>query len=187
MQNYVETISIFFQRSKAYTWSVAQVLIGSLFLAACAQITIPLYPVPMTMHTFGIFMLAVMQGGKKSLSSTLLYLVFVSLGLPFLAGGVSQSLWFMGASAGYLIAFPIAAFLIGEIIERCQNPTSFKILGSLLCGQLVIYTLGVLFLMRSLSFEQSLLCGLVPFLPLAGLKLLMATSMSGLWLRWKRS
>ena len=187
MQNYVENLSIFFERSKTYTWSVAQVIMGSLFIAACAQITIPLYPVPMTMHTFGIFMLAVMQGGKKSLSSTLLYLVLVSLGLPFLAGGTSHPLWFMGASAGYLVAFPIAAFLIGELIERCKKPTPLKILGSLLCGQVVIYTLGVLFLTRLLSLEQSFLVGLVPFLPLAGLKLLMATSMSGLWLRWKRS
>lgn len=101
-------------RDYSMAWTVVQVLFGSLFLAAMAQVSIPLYPVPMTLQTFGIFLLAIGQGKKKALYSTLLYVGFVSLGLPFLANGVSNSLWYFFPCVGYIAGFPIAAYVIGR-------------------------------------------------------------------------
>ncbi|MCB1080673.1 MAG: hypothetical protein KDK69_02520, partial [Chlamydiia bacterium] len=67
MQVYVETTPIISDKTKSRAWTALQVVMGSLFLAACSQITIPLYPVPLTMQTLGIFILAMMQGGNKAL------------------------------------------------------------------------------------------------------------------------
>ncbi len=186
MEILADSILAISKKAKARIWTATQVILGSFFLAACAQITIPLYPVPLTMQTFGLFLLAVMQGGKKASYSTLLYLGLITLGLPVLAGGVSQSLWITLPSAGYLVGFPIAAFVIGKLVHSKEKGSPLWILGSVLVGQMVIYILGVAGLSRLLSFEKSIMVGLVPFLPLAGLKALVATSLGGLWLRWKK-
>ena len=186
MQLYVETTPIISDKTKSRAWTALQVVMGSLFLAACSQITIPLYPVPLTMQTLGIFILAMMQGGNKALGSTLLYLGLACLGLPVLAEGTRQSFWWLLPSAGYLVAFPIAAYVSGKMIEWRARPRAWWVLLSHFTGLCIIYTLGVLGLMRILSFEQSIMVGVIPFLPSAALKLLMASSLNGLFLRWKQ-
>jgi len=186
MEVYIESKPAFSEKAKSRAWTAFQILVGGLFLAACAQVRIPLYPVPLTLQTLGVFILATMQGGKKASYSVLFYLALVTLGLPVLAGGVSNSMWFVLPSAGYLFAFPIAAFVIGKMVYAKQKPSSLWVLASILVGQVIIYTLGVGFLMRFLSFKQSLMAGVVPFLLLAGVKLLLASTLGGLWLRWKK-
>lgn len=186
MEVFIETPLIISDKTKSRAWTAFQILFGSLFLIACSQITVPLYPVPITMQTLGIFLLAIMQGGKKASYSTLLYLVFACLGLPVFSGANSQAFWWMLPSAGYLIAFPIATFVIGKMIDLYKKPSPFYLVVSLLTGQCIIWLLGILGLMRILSFEQSIMLGLVPFLPVAGVKILIASSLGGLWLRLKR-
>ncbi len=186
MEVFIESKPVFSEKTKSRAWTATQVLIGGLFLAACAQVSIPLYPIPMTMQTLGVFTLATMQGGRIAFYSALLYLALISLGLPVLAGGVSNTMWFALPSAGYLLAFPIAAYVIGKLISAKENPSSLWILFSVLVGQVVIYTLGIGVLTRLLSIKESLMAGLFPFLPLAGVKLIMASTLGGLWLRWKK-
>ncbi|QVL57329.1 MAG: biotin transporter BioY [Simkaniaceae bacterium] len=186
MEVIVESTPVFSEKTKSHAWTATQVVLGSLFLAALAQVSIPLYPIPMTLQTLGIFLLAIGQGGKKASYSSLLYLALAAFGLPVLAGGVSNSLWIALPSAGYLIGFPIASFVIGKMVRMRENPSALWMMGSVLVGQLIIYTLGVAGLTRILSFEQSMMVGLVPFLPLAGVKLLMASSIGGFWIRFKK-
>ncbi|MCP5506059.1 MAG: biotin transporter BioY [Chlamydiales bacterium] len=171
---------------RSFAWTAVQVLFGGLFIAAMAQICIPLYPVPMTLQTFGVFILAMGQGSRKAFYSTLLYVGFVSLGLPFLTNGAANSLWFLSTTVGYIAAFPIAAYVIGKLVEMKEKPSALWLMGSILAGQVIIYTLGVAGLTRFLSFEQSLISGCLIFLPLAGVKLIAATSLGGLWIKWKK-
>ena len=186
MQVFIESKSAFSEKAKSRAWTAMQVLVGGLFLAACAQVSIPLYPIPMTMQTLGVFTLAVMQGGRIASYSVLLYLALISLGLPVLSGGASNAMWFALPSAGYLLAFPIAAYVIGKLISAKEKPSSLWILFSVLMGQVIIFTLGVGVLTRLLSVKESIMVGLTPFLPLEGVKLLMASTLGGLWLRWKK-
>ncbi len=181
-----EIMEALVELKKVKMGTAAQVLLGTLFLAACAQIAIPLYPVPMTMQTLGIFILAIMQGGKKASYSTLLYLLLATVGLPVLAGGATISSWLSIPTAGYLAAFPIAAFTIGKMTETKERPSSLWLVASILVGQIIVYTLGVIGLMRLLSFKQSIMVGVVPFLPVAGAKVLFAATLGGAWLRFRK-
>lgn len=186
MEVLIESTPAFSEKTKKRAWVASQVVFGSFFLAALAQVSIPLYPVPMSLQTLGIFLLAIGQGGRKACYSTLLYLALAAFGLPVLAGGVSNSLWVTFPSAGFLIGFPIASYVIGKMANAKKNPSPLWLIGSILVGQTIIYTLGVAGLTRILSFEQSLMVGLVPFLPLAGVKLLIASGLGGLWIRFKK-
>ena len=187
MKVLVESMLGFSEKAKSHAWAMMEAILGSLFFATLSQFSIPFYPVPMSLQTLGIFLLAIGQGGKKAFYSILLYLGFITLGFPFLAGGNSHMMWFTLPRAGYLIGFPIAAYVIGKMVHAKKNPPFLWMMGSMLLGQMIIYTLGVIGLTFTLSFKESFLVGCVPFLPIDGVKLIIASGLGSLWIRFKKS
>lgn len=183
METYLEITPSFSKRAGGVCQFLFQVVLGSLFLTLCAKATIPIQPVPMTLQTLGVFLLAIFMGGKKASLATLFYLVQATLGAPVLAEGVNP-LWIVGPNAGYLLAFPCAAYVIGMLIKK-KGTSSAWLIFSILSGQLVIYFFGALFLSRFVGFKMSMALGVFPFLPLAGLKLFIAALLSGLYFRFQ--
>lgn len=166
-----------FSLSQTYWRYALHVSLGSIFLALLAQVEIPLQPVPVTLHTFAIFLLALFQGSNKAALSTLLYLGEATLGLPVFPNVYSNPLWILHPTAGYCLSFPIAAYLIGKIVELQKNPSAIRMAFSILCGQLVIYLIGVSWLSYFVDWNQALTFGLYPFIPMAVLKLCAAVSL----------
>ena len=181
MNIYTETTPVFSKKAQLLCKSFLQVVLGSVFLALCSKISIPMQPVPMTFQTLAVFFLAITLGGKKAGLAGLVYLFQASIGLPVLATGANP-LWMVGPTAGYLVAFPLAAYIAGTLVDK-KKDSSLWVLFSIFCGQVVIYALGTLFLSRLIGFKMAVTLGVLPFLPLAGLKLLIASSVSGLYLR----
>src|SRR5437588_11337188 len=99
----------------------ALVIGGSLLMAVCAPISIPLWftPVPITLQTFGVMFLALSLGGWRASAALVLYLLEGISGLPVFSphgpGGMAQLL---GPTGGYLISYPFAALAAGLIQER---------------------------------------------------------------------
>ena len=93
---------------------------GSLFLALMAQIAVPLpfTPVPLTLQTLAVFLLGGILGPKRALFALVAYLVEGTSGLPVFTGGAIRPLWFLGLHAGYLFAFPLAAYAVGMLTEK---------------------------------------------------------------------
>jgi len=164
-------------RSKAYMLGFIQVILGSLFLALMALVKIPLYPTPITLQTLAVFILALSLGSKKGAMACTLYLVEASLGAPVLSGGISNPLWMIGCNAGFLISFPIAAFVIGFMIEKTQANTFFKVVGCILCGQFCIDLFGLSVLSFFFGANKAFALGCMPFLPNMVIKVLLAASM----------
>lgn len=154
------------------TKTALQVLAGSALLALCAQISIPLQPVPMSLQTLGVFVLSLTLGGKKASLALFLYLFEATIGLPVLAGGAINPLWILGPKAGYLLSFPLAAYVIGTLAKRNKDSSLWQLF-SISSGIVIIYTFGMLALSRFVGLKQSFFLGVLPFLPLAGLKILM--------------
>jgi biotin transport system substrate-specific component len=163
-----------------------QVVIGSLFLALTSLVKIPLHPTPITLQTLAVFMLGLALGSKKGAAACFLYLVEASLGAPVLSGGVSNPLWMAGFSGGFLISFPIAAFVIGFLVEKIQSKTFLKVLGCVLCGQLCIDLIGLIWLSGFFGVYKAIAVGCVPFLPTMVIKALLAVSMYHLTV-WTRN
>ncbi|NLA64828.1 MAG: biotin transporter BioY [Leucobacter sp.] len=74
--------------------------------------------VPITLQTFAVLLAGAVLGAKRGFLAVLLYLAVGALGLPVFSGGAAGIAPFLGPSAGYLIAFPLAAALCGFIVER---------------------------------------------------------------------
>src|SRR4051794_28790967 len=69
--------------------------------------------VPFTLQMFAIFLSGAILGGKRGGIAVLLYLAVGTAGVPVFNGGHGGPATWVGATGGYLVAFPIAAFIVG--------------------------------------------------------------------------
>lgn len=152
---------------------VALILAGSLLIALSAQITLPLWPVPVTGQTFGVLLVAALLGRRGALSVAA-YLFEGALGLPFFAGGTAGVAVLAGPTAGYLVGFIAAAYVVGLLCEKSWDRRVGTAVVAMLIGTAVIYGFGVPWLARFTGWNQALQLGLLPFLPGDVLKVIAA-------------
>lgn len=129
-------------------------------------IIIPMPPVPITLQTLFTGLAGVLLGSYAGALSQIVYVLLGIIGLPVFAGGKAGLGILLGPTGGYLVGFIVGAYVIGKIVESRKEPGLLWITISLVVGNLVIYTLGVmqLSLVAHLSIVKSLLAGVVPFL-----------------------
>lgn len=164
---------------------VAVVVAGALLVAGAAQIVIPLpfTPVPITGQTFGVLLVGAALGPARGLSSLLLYLV-LGLGLPFYAEAEAGVSVLVGATGGYLLAFPIAAALVGAIARAGHDRTAVGTIGAFVLADLVILIPGTAWLgvVQGLDLATAMEMGFTPFVVGDLLKaLLAALLLPGAW------
>lgn len=159
---------------KPWIPSLLKTIAGSLFIALCAQISIPLpfTPVPMTCQTLTILFLGVTLGSKQATACTFLYLLEAMAGLPILAGGIANPLVFIGPKAGYLCAMPLLAYISGMASSKKSIVYNLLILTF---ASLILLGIGTSILANFVSWEYALPMGFYPFLPGEALKVLIVT------------
>jgi len=141
----------------------------ALLIALCAQIAVPMVPVPMTLQTFAVLLAGAVLGGGWGAASVLLYLALGALGLPVLSEGGFGLDRFTGPTAGYLFAFPLAALIAGAAGRRpFQSPAAEVAL--MIGAHLVILGLGAAWLATSIGLRAAVEVGVTPFLIGAALK-----------------
>ena len=167
---------------------VALVVGGSLFVALCAHITIPLpgTPVPLTVQNFGVLLVGLMLGSRRGFAALALYLAEGAMGMPVFSptgvGGIAQLLH--GATAGFLLTYPLVAWLAGFIFERGSRSFARAALGGLL-GEVVLFAGGLSWLaVLTHSAVQAFRWGLYWFVFAEVIKVMMA---AGIAARWRRA
>lgn len=148
--------------------------IGTLLIALCAQIEIPLQPVPITGQTFGVLFIAALLGANRGAITILSYLSVGALGLPVFAGGSAGIAVFAGPTAGYLLGFVAAAYIVGFFGELGWDKHVFTATLSMILGTIIIFAFGLIGLLRFFSADQVFQLGFYPFLPGAGIKIALA-------------
>jgi biotin transport system substrate-specific component len=118
------------------------VIVFSLFIAACAQFTIPIGVVPITGQTFAVLLTGALLGSRLGAAAVIAYLIEGAVGLPFFAGGGSGLVRFMGPTAGYLIAFPAAAYVTGAFAEFGWDKRYHTAVIAMAVGSLIILASG---------------------------------------------
>jgi biotin transport system substrate-specific component len=101
--------------------------------------------VPVTLQTLGVMLAGSILGAKRGFLSMVVFLALVAAGLPLLAGGRGGLAVFAGPSAGYLIGWPIGAFVIGWMVERRlpAYPVWWGFTANVVGGIAVIYAIGI--------------------------------------------
>lgn len=103
---------------------IAVVLLGTLLVAICAHISVPLWftPVPLTLQPFAVLLLALLLSPRWSAATMVVYLAEGAAGLPvFSPVGASTVLHLFGPTAGYLLSYPAVAWLTGSLFRRFRR------------------------------------------------------------------
>lgn len=94
------------------------VLAGSFFIALAAQVSVPMFPVPMTLQTLAILIVGLTFGSRLGAVTLLTYLAEGAAGLPVFANGGFGVAALIGPTAGFLYGFVAMAWLAGLAVER---------------------------------------------------------------------
>ena len=122
--------------------SAGLVIVFSLFIAACAQFTIHIGPIPITGQTFAVLLTGMLLGSRLGAAAVIAYLIEGAIGLPFFAGGGAGLVRFLGPTAGYLVAFPAAAFIVGAFAEHGWDKRYPTAVAAMAIGSLIIFLGG---------------------------------------------
>lgn len=163
-------------------FSLKELILIGIFAALtgiCAQLAFqsPFSLVSITMQTFAVFLSAVILGSKCGAFSQIIYLLLGAIGLPVFSnfhGGLGIMI---GPSGGYLISFPIIAFIIGKAVEHKKSFSVFLAMSLMFVGLIICYVLGTLQLaiVMKLSFIKAVSIGIIPFIPFDIIKIIMSS------------
>jgi biotin transport system substrate-specific component len=167
------------------------VVFVTVLTAIAAQISIPLpfTPVPFTFQPMVVLVGAAALGARLGMTSQVLYLALGLAGVPVFAASPllpQGAARLLGPTGGYLMAFPLAAFVAGFLAERGFDRRYWTATLAMLCGLMVIFGGGVLwlglFVQPARGVAGALATGFTPFIVADLLKLLAAGAvMPSLW------
>lgn len=175
------------------TWlrTAGLVVVGSLFVAVCAHVSIPLWftPVPVTMQPFAVLLLGLLFGPRLAFATMVAYLTEGAAGLPVFTphglGGITQLL---GPTGGYLLSYPIVAPIVAFAWRRGSRTFSRGIVvagfGSLITLALGATWLGIL---THAAPTVILNHAVLPFLPGDVLKVVSAAAIAAGASRWRQN
>ncbi len=127
---------------------------ASFFVAVIAALGIlpplvlPISPVPITAQSLGVMLAGAILGARYGGLSLIIFVLLVAFGAPLLSGGRGGISVFLGPSGGYILSWPIAAFVIGYLVEKYWHKMNLArfILFNVFGGIIVIYAGGVTYL-----------------------------------------
>ena len=160
--------------------TVFAVVPATALVAICAHIAIPLgfTPVPVTMQTFAVLLLALLFGPGPAFACLTLYLMEGAVGLPVFSphgpGGMAQLL---GPTGGYLLSYPFAAALASLLYRRGRRSFLAAVVSTGLAS-MVILAAGAtwLGLLTHLKFSVVFTQSVAPFLAGDAVKVLAAAA-----------
>jgi biotin transport system substrate-specific component len=153
-------------QSPAWWTQAALVVSASFFVALCARVTVPLpfTPVPLTLQNFAVLLVGLALGSRRGAVALALYLTEGALGLPVFSFGLAGIARLLGPTGGYLMAYPLVAFLSGWIGERgARSFRRYAVAATV--GEVVLFATGVAWLTvwTRGSWWQAAHFGLYPF------------------------
>ena len=165
---------------------VAGVLFVATLTAVAAQVSVhlPFTPVPLTLQPMIVLLGGAALGSRLGAMSQILYLAAGIAGLPVFAASAvlpPGPLRLLGPTGGYLLSYPLAAYVTGWLAERGFDRRYLTSVLAMAAGLAVIFACGVTWLAwfarpAAAGFDAALRTGLVAFLPVDLYKILVAAA-----------
>ena len=178
-----------FPRSTALTHA-GFIVGGTLFIAALAQIAIPVpgSPVPVTGQTLAVYLIGTTYGARLGFATFATYLLAGIAGAPVFApatGATAHGIARLtGATGGYLIGMLVATFILGALADRKADQKFKTSFPALILGSAIVFAFGLTWLHASLelTWAQTISAGLTPFIFGEVIKIaITATSLPLIW------
>jgi biotin transport system substrate-specific component len=174
---------------KEWAKQSAIVIGASLFVALCARLTVPLpfTPVPLTLQNFGVLTVGLLLGSRRGFAALALYLAEGASGMPvfspaILGSGIAH---LIGPTGGFLMAYPLVAFVAGWIFEHRPTKSTRRFLWAALssvAAELLLFAGGLCWLaVLTHSISLAIKFGLYWFVFAEVIKVLMAAGVAARW------
>jgi biotin transport system substrate-specific component len=155
------------ERWIAISKQIAIVVSASAVIAVCARLVLPMpfTPVPLTLANFGVLLVGLTLGSKRGFAAAALYLGWGAMGLPvFSPGGLGGIAQLLGPTGGYLLAYPVVAFVAGWLAERGTPSFARNVLAGVV-AEVVLFASGIIWLqIVTGSWQRAIAFGLAPFI-----------------------
>ena len=136
---------------------------GSILLAISAQFKVAIGPVPFTLQTLVLLILAASYGRNLAVATVVLYLVEGAVGLPvFTNGGGFGHL--VGPTAGFLLGFIPLAAIVGEAADRGLDRSPLTLAPAMLIGEVVLFAMGFAWLSTVIGADKAFAAAVAPFI-----------------------
>jgi biotin transport system substrate-specific component len=168
--------------AREWTKQVAIVVAASLFVALCARVSVPLpfTPVPLTLQNFGVLAVGLLLGSRRGFAALSLYLIEGACGLPVFSMGAGIG-YILGPTGGFLIAYPVVAFVAGWIYEHSTKRFVSAALAAA-AAEVVLFASGLAWLaVLTHSVSLAIKYGLYWFIFAEVIKILMAAGIAARW------
>ena len=148
---------------KTLVGQIALIIGASALIALAAQVSVPFYPVPMTLQTLAVLIVGFGLGARLGALALIAYLAEGALGLPVFANaGASASL--IGPMAGFLFGFVAMAWLAGLAAERGLARGFVTTALVALALSALLYLPGLAWLSSFIGIDKAIALGALPFL-----------------------
>ncbi|MDO5746592.1 MAG: biotin transporter BioY [Actinomycetaceae bacterium] len=175
-------------RSSVLTNSVL-VGAGALTVGLLAQISVPLWPVPITGQTLGVMLVGATLGARRGALSMLSYLMAGLAGLPWFSAMTGGFTVIASPSFGYILGFIPTAFIIGYLSERTWDRKPLLALAAFGIASIIPFLVGIPYMWfvlhlagTTLGLTATLNAGFVPFIIGGIVKMILAAMiLPGTW------
>ena len=140
------------------------ITLGIVLLWALSQISIPLYPVPITLQTVGVLAIGLLYKQREAVLSVLIYLSLGALGLPMFANFAGGGLILVGPTGGYLVGFLVSVLMMTTFSELIKHKSFFFLMLNCFLGTMATLACGIVWLSTFVGFNQAIALGLLPFI-----------------------
>ena len=121
--------------------NLATVILGTLVLTAAAKISVPVWPVPVTLQSFAVAALAAGFGWRIGVATVMLYIAQGMAGLPVFATGGGPA-YILGPTGGFILGWVPMAFVIGLVADRGASGKPVSLFAAMVAGNAISFALG---------------------------------------------
>ncbi len=132
------------------------------YLGSILRIYLPFTPVPITFQTYFVLTSAALTQWYISMSGQMLYFIAGIIGIPVFANKLTGLSAILHPTSGYILGFIIASFIVSKMMNKRKNMVNIYL--SLILGNLIIYTSGIMRLSLLYGIKNAILIGVVPFI-----------------------
>jgi biotin transporter BioY len=163
------------EKKLAWLYDAALIVGGSFLIGLCAQLAIPVGPVPITAQTFAVLMTGALFGSQRGGLCVLAYIIEGLAGLPVFAFGRSGFAVLLSPTGGYLVGFVAAAYVTGLLAQNQWDRRFTTTVLAMTLGSIVMYVFSLSWLCCLMGFNKTVLAiGLYPFIVGDVLKIVLA-------------
>ena len=143
-------------------------VVGTILLTLSAKVTVPFWPVQMSLQTFAVLALSAAFGARLAVATVALYLVEGMIGAPVFQGTPERGIglaYMTGPTGGYLAGFLLQALIVGHAAETWARGSIVRLGAAMLASEVALFALGLAWLGAVVGWSKPVLAyGLSPFL-----------------------